>query len=58
MKEYKRQHIIKHALEHYIQREGAIDKDIAQETRVLKEVTEDIERMKEEYGIRKEQTNE
>ncbi|WP_198033937.1 hypothetical protein [Marinilactibacillus sp. 15R] len=54
MKEYKRQHIIKHALEHYIQREGATEKDIAQETRLLNEVKEDIKNMKERYGIRSE----
>lgn len=54
MKEYKRQHIIKHALEHYIQREGATEKDITQEKRVLSEVTADIDNMKEHYGIRKE----
>lgn len=53
MKEYKRQHIIKHALEHYIQRDGASEKDVDQESRVLAEVAEDIERMKERYGIKR-----
>lgn len=52
MKEYKRQHIIKHALEHYIERKGASEKDIAQETRILNEVKEDIQNMKERYGIK------
>lgn len=52
MKEYKRQHIIKHALEHYIQRDWASEKDISQETKVLAEVTDDIDRMKESYGIK------
>ncbi|WP_207413531.1 hypothetical protein [Enterococcus hirae] len=47
MKEYKRQHIIKHAIEMYIQREGASEKDINQEKSVLKEVEEDIARMKD-----------
>lgn len=49
MKEYKRQHIIKHALEMYIQREGVSEKDINQEKSVLKEVEEDIARMKENF---------
>lgn len=49
MKEYKRQHIIKHALEMYIQREGASEKDINQERSVLKEVEEDIAQMKERF---------
>lgn len=48
MKEYKRQHIIKHALEMYIQREVLL-KDINQEKSVLKEVEEDIARMKENF---------
>ncbi|MGG5323853.1 hypothetical protein IGJ83_001188 [Enterococcus pernyi] len=46
MKEYKRQHIIKHALEIYIQREGASEKDINQEKSVLKEIEENIAQMK------------
>ena len=33
--EYVRLHILKHALEHYISREGASDKDIRQEKKVL-----------------------
>lgn len=49
MKEYKRQHIIKHALEMYIQREGASEKDINQEKSVLKEVEEDIAQMKRKF---------
>lgn len=49
MKQYKRQHIIKHALEMYIKREGASEKDVKQEKSVLREVEEDIARMKEEF---------
>lgn len=49
MKEYKRQHIIKHALVMYIQREGALEKDIKKEKSVLKEVEKDIARMKERF---------
>lgn len=49
MKEYKRQHIIKHALEMYIEREDTDEKDIKQEKSVLREVEEDIARMKENF---------
>lgn len=49
MKEYKRLHIIKHALEMYIKREGASDKDINQEKAVLKETEQNIARMKEQF---------
>lgn len=45
-------HIVKHALELYIKREGISEKDLAQEKAVLKEVTDDIEDMKRCYGIR------
>lgn len=36
--EYVRLHIMKHALEHYIKREGASEKDIRQEKKVLDEL--------------------
>lgn len=49
MKEYKRQHIIKHAIEMYIQREGASEKDINQEKSVLKETKENIAQMKRKF---------
>ena len=52
MKRYKKMHIVKHALELYIKREGISEKDLAQEKAVLKEVTDDIEDMKRCYGIR------
>ena len=41
--EYVRLHIIKHALEHYIKRDGASEKDIRQETKVLNDVVEELE---------------
>lgn len=53
MKNYRKQHIIKHALEMYIQREGASEKDIRQEKSVLNEVKNNIQVMKEEYGLQK-----
>ncbi|WP_411842134.1 hypothetical protein [Salinicoccus sp. HZC-1] len=55
MKDYKKKHIIKHALEMYVQRTGVSDKDLRQELKVLEEVKDDIEIMKDEYGIRSEQ---
>lgn len=51
MKDYHRQQIIKHALQHYIQRPNATEKDIAQEKRLLNEIEQDIISMKKEYGI-------
>ena len=45
--EYVRLHIIKHALEHYINRDGASEKDIRQETKVLNDVVEELETFKE-----------
>ena len=36
--EYVRLHIIKHALEHYIKRDRASEKDIRQETKVLNDI--------------------
>lgn len=53
VKDYRKQHIIKHALEMYIQREGASEKDIRQEKSVLREVKDNIQAMKEEYGLQK-----
>ena len=45
--EYVRLHIIKHALKHYIKRDGASEKDIRQETKVLNDVVEELEGFKE-----------
>ncbi len=45
--EYVRLHIMKHALEHYIKREGASEKDIRQEKKVLNDVVEELENFKE-----------
>lgn len=51
MKSYKQQQIIKHALIHYINREGASKADLYAEKVVLREVERDIVLMKDEYGI-------
>ena len=40
-------HIMKHALQHYINREGASEKDIRQERKVLDDVVEELENFKE-----------
>lgn len=52
MKNYKRQHIIKHALEMYVQRPNASEKDLKQELKVLEETKNKISNMKHEYGIK------
>ncbi|HEM5420463.1 hypothetical protein [Streptococcus suis] len=45
--EYVRLRILKHALEHYIKREGASEKDIRQEQKVLDDVVEELENFKD-----------
>ena len=52
MTEYKRLQIIKHALQHYIERPGATETDIMVEKRILAKVTNEVEFMKEKYGIK------
>ena len=44
--EYVRLHIMKHALEYYVKREGASEKDISQEKKVLNGVAEELENLK------------
>ena len=44
---YIKLHIIKHALQHYINREGASEKDIRQEKKVLDDVVEELENFKD-----------
>lgn len=53
MKEYKKKQIIKHALQYYIKRQDADEKDIRQEQALLDSIVEDVEEMKERYGIEK-----
>ena len=45
--EYVRLHIMKHALEYYVKREGASEKDISQDKKVLNDVAEKLENFKE-----------
>ena len=51
MTEYKELQIVKHALQHYIQREGADPDDIETEKRLLKEIERRIEWRREKYEL-------
>ena len=51
MTRYKKLQIIKHALAHYIQREGAPPQDVATDKLLLAEVEEKVKRLQEAYGI-------
>lgn len=44
---YIKLHIMKHALQHYINRDGASEKDIRQERKVLDDIVEELENFKE-----------
>ena len=48
---YRDLQIIKHALQYYVKRPNATEKDIAQENRLLDKITNEVEEMKERYGI-------
>lgn len=48
---YTRKQIIKHALQHYIQRPNAEPKDVHQEKTVLHQIEEEISREMERNGI-------
>lgn len=51
MKSYKKKQIIKHALIHYMNREGTTKTDLDTEKLVLRGIERDIVLMKHEYGI-------
>ena len=51
MKQYVKLQIIKHALQYYVQRPEAPEKDIKKEKRLLDEVTNDVNRLKERHRI-------
>ncbi|CDQ21746.1 hypothetical protein [Halobacillus karajensis] len=51
MSEYKIAQILKHALQYYVERPDASEKDIEEEKKVLNSVTEEVNDMKEKYGI-------
>lgn len=52
MKEYKETQIIKHALQKYIGRPGATEKELNQEKQLLNYYTEKADRLKQRYGIK------
>ncbi|MBU8770318.1 hypothetical protein [Cytobacillus oceanisediminis] len=52
MKQYKKLQIIKHALQYYISRAGANDADVNSEKMLLEEITDEVDRLKERYGIK------
>lgn len=49
---YKHWQIIKHALQHYVQRDGASTSDLRSEHSLLNSVTAEVEDQKARYGIR------
>ena len=51
MTRYKELQIIKHALQHYIQREGATQKDLEAEKRLLTKIEGAVDDLKEKYGL-------
>lgn len=51
MNQYMETQIIKHALQNYIKREGATEKELIQERTVLKKISEEAERLKTRYRI-------
>ena len=51
MKSYKKKQIIKHALIHYMKREGASLTDLYAESMVFRDIERDIVLMKEKYDI-------
>ena len=52
MSPYTKKQIIKHALEYYIQRPDADQKDVHREKTVLRAIKEDISREMERNGIK------
>lgn len=49
--EYREQQIIKHALQHYIQRPNASELDKKREQKVLEKVTDEVKRMQKQWDI-------
>ncbi|MGP9039807.1 hypothetical protein [Cytobacillus kochii] len=52
MKQYVKLQIVKHALQHYIQRPGASEKDIEKEKRLLEEIVQETEELKSRFNIK------
>jgi hypothetical protein len=49
---YRELQIIKHSLQHYLNRDNASENDIVRESNLLKKVTNEIDEMKEKYEIK------
>ena len=54
--QYRRMQTVKHALQYYITRPGASEKDLVREKNLLKRVEEDIEWYEERHHIKKKVT--
>ncbi len=52
MSPYTKKQIIKHALEYYIQRPNAHQKDVHREKTVLRQIEEEVNREMERNGIK------
>lgn len=52
MKKYKAVQIIKHALMYYLERPSATDKEIEEEKYLLKQVSNEVEMLKQKFGIK------
>lgn len=50
---YRKLQITKHALQYYITRSGASEKDLVREKNLLKTIEEEIENFEEKYHIPK-----
>lgn len=51
--QYRRMQTIKHALQYYIARPNANEKDLVREKNLIKRVEDDIERYEERHHIKK-----
>lgn len=49
---YKELQIVKHSLQHYLNRPHATEKEVAEEKRLLDKITIQVDEMKEKYGIK------
>lgn len=50
-KQYQNAQIVKHALQYYIARPDASERDLNREKNLLKQVEEEVEMLKQKYSI-------
>ena len=50
-KQYQNAQIVKHALQYYITRPNASERDLNREKNLLKQVEEEVETLKQKYNI-------